>query len=224
VVKLALAMLALAGCASVELAPMRDDVRTGPARSRTLHRVVALPATCGSLQSTFDNMPPPAVAGPGQQAYTHDNEIALCQPQALTAIDQLIRSQLDFAGYDVIDAEKLNMITATRHEVIVRRGQITSGTSDTIDTRGSLFEDATPHEQREILVELGADGVLATRVWFGTGMGTGNRHDVTVQVQLAATVDRELAWAHRCKLEIAVVGDAVALDRVARCAITGARP
>lgn len=212
-------VLALAGCASVELAPMRDDVRTGPASSRTLHRVVVLPATCGSLQSTFD-MPPSPAWGPGQPAYTHDNEIALCQPQALTAIDQEIRSQLDFAGYDVIDVEKLNTITATRHEVVVRRDALTT---DTTDTRGSLFEDATPREQRAILTELGADGVLATRVWFGTGTGTANRHDVTVQVQLAATADHELAWARRCKLEIAVLGDAVALDRVARCAIGAKR-
>jgi hypothetical protein len=219
VVRLAIAMLAVAGCASVELAPMRDEVRSGPAKSRALHRVVALPATCGSMQETF-NMQRTS-SGNARQAYMQDSVIATCQAQALTAVDQVIRSNLEFAGYDVIDVDKLNAVTATRHEVIARHGELTT---DTIETRGSLFEDATPREQRAILNELGADGVLVTRVWFGAGAGAGNRHDVTVQTRLAATTDRELAWAHRCKLEIAVVGDAVALDQVARCAIAGVKP
>jgi hypothetical protein len=218
VVRLAIVALVLAGCASVELAPMHDDVRSGPAKSRAMHRVVALPATCGSLQQNFD-MPHTTATNP-RQAYMQDNMIATCQAQALTAVDQVIRSNLEFAGYDVVDADKVNAVTATRHEVIARHGAFTT---DTIDTRGSLFEDATPREQRAILTELGADGVVATRVWFGAGAGAGNRHDVTVQTLLVATTDRELAWAHRCKLEIAVVGDAVALDQVSRCAIAGVK-
>jgi len=200
----ALLVIACGACASVELAPPQLHRVDGPAAGRRVHRIVALPATCGSLQ----------VMGPK----TADRAAAFCDPATLVGVDQAIRSALDFAGYVVIDAERLNAITATRQEVVVRRETIRS------ETHGALFEDATPREQAGILRELDADALLTARVWFGTAMGTSDRHQVVAQVVVTAASDRELVWARRCEVEIAVFGDGAAVERTARCAATGAVP
>jgi hypothetical protein len=218
VVKLAVLVL-VTGCLSAELAPIATQSRTGPASARTLHRIVALPATCGSLQILMAPLPG-STNSPAQQTYANDRATATCGRDGLAGIDQVVRSELDFAGYQIIDAERLNAVTASRHEIAARTNAMTH---HSVATEGARFEDATPREQADILRELGADGVLATRVWFGNSVGTGGRHDVAVQVRLAASADRALAWARRCDVEVGVVGDAPAAARAARCA-AGGRP
>ena len=217
--------LAIPACASEELALPELHVHLGPARARVLHRVVALPASCGStvLEAPAGAPPPTATPAPvtGSAAMAADVAAALCSPDALLGVDQAVRSALDFAGYEVVDAEQLNAVTASRHEIVERHAL---QERRTIETRGALFEDATPREQAQILAELGADALLSTRVWFGTGVGAANRHHVTVQVALTASSDDALVWARRCSLEIAVLGDAAAVERAARCAARGAVP
>ena len=203
-------MLATA-CAtsSSELAAPRVLVRSGPAATRPIHRVVALPATCGSLQlERMDHLG-------GEPTF----EVAECSPAALAGIDQAIRAAIDFAGLEVIDAERVNAVTATRQDVERRHALVASTTTE---THGALFEDATPFEQAEILHELHADGVLNTRIWIGAGVGMSSRRTVAVQIRIVGATDHALAWARRCELEVGLVTDPVAIERAARCAAEGA--
>ena len=218
--------IGLEACASVEVEPMRHDARVGAAGGRKLTRVVALPATCGSLQADFGV----DVTAPAQGAFERNRAVAACAPDALVGVDQLVRSGLDFGGFQVIDAERVNAVTAARHEIVerheVKTGRFSTDRRETrvVETRGALFDDATPREQAEILKELGAEGVVSARVWFSVGNGTANRHDVAVQVVLSATADRAMAWARRCTLEISAEGEAQALEKLARCATEGVHP
>ncbi len=202
-----------ASCTSVELAPPQLRAKSGPAVRRVIRRVVALPATCGGvitpeLASKNTNFDPQYIPGK-------------CPEQALKGAEQAIRASLDFQGYSVIDSEKVNAVTATRHEVEVRSAY---NASKTIEQYGSLFEDATPNEQNEILKELQADALLNTRVFVGSSMGLGARRTVIVQVRLRAVEDGALVWARRCELEVGgIITDALAIEEGAKCAIEGAR-
>jgi hypothetical protein len=139
----------------------------------------------------------------------------------MAAIDNAIRSRLEFHGFNVIDADKVNAVTATRREVEERRGFLRTATAE---TTGARFLDATPFEQREILRELGADGVLTTRISIGAGLGAGQRRTIVVQLQLLAAADGALAWARRCELEVGglLATDELAMVSGARCAVEGA--
>jgi hypothetical protein len=207
---MALFGLGLLACGSAQLAPALTRAQQGPAAARTVRRVVALGATCGSLTLHLIE----------RAAAPTTLEVRDCEPTALTATDQTIRSALDFAGYQVIDAEQVNAITARRHEVERRRDLLTTRSTR---TEGETFPDATPVEQAEILRDLRADGVVTTRVWIGAGVGLSERRTVSVQMRLTAAPDRALVWARRCELEVGVERDPAAMQRAARCAAEGAR-
>ncbi len=197
--------VALVGCTSAELAPPVYTARKGPAAERVARRVVALPATCGSLV---------VWRGPSNQASTMPDA---CRPSYLQATDQVVRAQLDFLGLQVIDAEKINAVTATRKEIITRRGLYETSS---VELHKWLFEDATPMEQADILRELGADAVLNTRVFIGHSTGLGARRRVVVQVRLRAADDGALIWAHRCEVEIGGIEmDVDGIQAAARCAM-----
>ena len=222
--------LALVACVSADLTPMQLHANRGPAGEREIHRIVALPATCGSLQEPYPgdarfDRPPNGDKTHTNANYAYDHPTAMCSEDSLVGVDQIVRSSLDFHGYDVIDADKLNAITATRTEVVERNATIQRQRNAPgrrmIEIRGSMFEDATPREQAEILRDLKADAMLVTRVWYGPGNGTGNRHTLVVQVRLAMIPDRALVWARRCDAEIGVLGDAVGVERATRCAVEG---
>ncbi len=200
----------LVGCTSAELAPPRLVAHEGPASRRTIRRVVALPATCGGLVSA-------ELLNQGDPTYTP----GVCPPQALKGADQAIRSALEFQGLTVIDSERVNAVTASRHEVEVRSSY---STEKTTELHGSLFEDATPNEQIEILKELSADALLNTRVLIGSTIGAGLRRSITVQVRLRAVEDGLLIWARRCEIEAGgLTTDAVAIERGTKCVMDGAR-
>jgi hypothetical protein len=207
---LLMTLLMSVACTSAQLAPPVLRTRKGPGDPRAVKRVVALPATCGALSL--------------ERVETADPHAPLflprkCPEQALKGVDQAIRSALDFQGLVVIDSERVNAVSATRHEVEVRRGY--SATVRT-EQQASMFEDATPLEQVEILRELRADGLLNTRIFIGAGMGLSARRTVTVQVRLR-TVDGALVWARRCDVEVGLTMDQAAIEQAAKCAIEGAR-
>ena len=208
------AIAILAGCSSVELTAPVVRARTGPAAGRAIKRVVALPATCGALTTQ-----PSTELGPGAQPVLVP---AQCSPEAVRGADELVRSSLAFRGLQVIDSERVNAVTASRRETIV---ETPTSTSTSSETRGVRFEDAPPLEQAAILAELGADGVLNTRMWIGAEQSTGGRRNVVVQVRLLASADGALVWARRCVLEVGGLAatDAVALERAVRCATEGTR-
>lgn len=208
-----LPLLALAACASSELAQPIIRARMGPAAERPLHKVVALSASCGALST--ERVPG---GDPDHPVY---QTRALCPQPAMQAIDTLVRSTLEFGGYQIIDAEQVNAVTATRHEVEQRSAYYTTRTAE---TQGARFEDATPFEQAAILKQLGAEAVLTTRIWIGAGVGFGERRTVAAQIRLMAVPDGGLAWVRRCEIEVGgLTFDEEAMERAARCAIQGAR-
>jgi len=211
----ALAAFALPACTSVELAPPVVRIRTGPAAERPLRRVVALPSTCGSLTQI-----PIETEDPAQPRW---ETRVTCPANAMAAIDHAIRATLAYRGFHIIDSEQVNAVTARRREIMERRGFLEITTTVTV---GALFADATPFEQYDILRELGAEGVLTTRISIGAGLGRSQRRTVTVQLRLLAT-DGTLAWARRCELEVAdflVATDERAIERGARCVVEGTYP
>ena len=201
-----LAAVVLFGCTSAELAKPVYYAHRGPAAQQTVRRVVALPATCGSLSMTAE--------------YVGGTPTVLsqrCLPSFLPPTDQLIRSQLDFLGFQVIDSEKVNAVTASRREIITRHGL---AESTRVEKHGSLFADATPIEQAAILRELNADAVLNTRILIGSDTGVGKRRSVVVQVRLRAADDGRLIWVHRCEVEIGGIEmDVDGIQAATRCAM-----
>jgi hypothetical protein len=205
--------VALAACASVELEPPVLRARIGPAAERTIRRIVAMPATCGAL--SYEQ-----VGEPEDRQWASRSE---CPAAALEAADMAIRSALELGGFHVIDAERVNAVTADRREVIRRSGD---HEQREIEVIGARFEDATPFDQAAILEQLGAEGLVTTRIAIGaSAAGLSQRRTLVVQVRLLATPDGALAWARRCDMEVAglLASDDTAIERGARCAITGAR-
>lgn len=88
---LALMLLIATGCTPKGLPALQPQVQRGPAASIKPKRVLVLQATCGS------------VSGPCPAGYT-------------TAVDNIVMSGLEFAGYGVVDSGKLRLAARTRHE------------------------------------------------------------------------------------------------------------
>jgi hypothetical protein len=211
------ALGALGACSSVELAAPVVRGRVGPAAARQVRSIVALPASCGTLSMV-------RVPLEGSAA-TWVQQVA-CSDTALRAVDQTVRSNLELGGFSVIDSERVNAVTGSRREVQERRqywGGVQSSTE--IEQRGARFEDATPLEQRALLAELGAQGLLTTRVAVGASVGAGQRRVVTVQLQLLDVPERQLVWSRRCELEVGGIfaTDEVAMTSAASCAAEGIR-
>lgn len=201
-----LATAVLLGCTSAELAKPVYYAHRGPAVDHPVRRVVALPATCGSFSMTAQQV--------GEAMYAIPQR---CLPSLLPPTDQLIRSQLDFLGFQVIDAEKVNAVTASRQEIVTRHGL---AESTRVEKHGSLFTDATPIEQAAILRELNADAVLNTRILIGSDTGLGKRRSVVVQIRLRAADDGRLIWVHRCEVEIGgLEQDTDGIQAATRCAM-----
>ncbi len=208
--------VALGACATpAEIQPPVLRVRRGPAASRPVHRVVATRATCGSFSSLAGDAG--AVAS------------APCSPDAVRGVDELVRAALEFRGYDVLDAEAINAVTAARSETTTERSDRPGATRSSVTTveEGSRFEDRTPLEQTAILRKLGADGVVSTRIWIGARAGAMSmERTATVQVTLAGAADGALVWSRRCDLLVGglTATDAVAMEHGARCAMAGDAP
>lgn len=217
-VKRATLLIALAACASSDLDPLIARTIVGPAAGRPLHTIVALSPTCGTFGVSVT---------PGGSGGTEVRD-AECKPELLGGIAEHVRSRFDFLGYKVIDAERVNAVTATRHEVIDRREAETrfrkayenSSESSRTEVVGATFDDATPVEQAQILHELGADALLTTRIWVGAAIGTSSHRNVVVQLRLTSAADRRMIWARRCELQVGglLVTDTIAIENAAHCA------
>lgn len=210
-----LAALACAACTSANLAPPRLRTRVGK-RDPAIHRVVALGATCGSLNDIEQ------VHRPSGSAYP-DSFSKPCPTQQVSGVDASIRSFLEFHGYRVIDSERLNATTVSRLEVRRRRSTSWGESSSVrVELRGTRFEDATPAMQDEILGELGADALLSARIWVGAGKGASRRRDVEVLIRMLHIPSGELAWATRCRVEAGMETNDQPIMKAARCAVEAA--
>jgi hypothetical protein len=222
----AAAALALAaGCASRAPVALVADLQRGPGQGTRPGRVLALSASCGSLEFR-------------------------CPREYVDAVDGIVRSGLEFHDVALVQPDQLRDRTRQRHETHeVERTSETrehsthvertlrpddrihgSGSSSTTVEKSTIvldgpgFDDLTVAEKRALLADAGADAVLVTRIVVGADHGVW-RPDQSVEVMVKLSVDRgdTMAWAARCSAssnDFATVG--AALENAARCAIHGA--
>lgn len=219
--------LCAASCASVELAPNDLRTRTGPAAGRQVRRVLALPATCGTLTPWTGAAPPPRAVDP-QRPEGNWAIFSECDDAHLIGVDARVRALLEFRGLDVIDSERVVAETRRRVERVEstasRAGAAPPDVSETreIDVEGPGYLDAPPALQDAITGELGADGLLNTRIWIGAPEGFAGRRRIEVQVRLLHLPEQEMVWASRCGVEIGgVESDSAGMEEAARCAVEG---
>lgn len=209
---LAVMGLAVAACTSSTLPPPVAQTHVGPGNRPAIHRVLALPATCGSLYSFAELRP--------EKAYTE----GACSRHTLDGVDAAVRTMLAFRGLDVVDSETVNATTLARTEVTT--STMTghrSSTSEKVKVRGSRFADAPPAIQDAILDQLGADAVLGVRIFVGAGTGISGRRHIDVLVRLLDFRNGELVWASRCRVEAGLVFNDAPIMQAARCATAAAK-
>jgi hypothetical protein len=219
------AMLLATACSSAELLPDQVRVRTGPGAHLATRKVVALPASCGALSTLAGAAEPPGGGSAGSPLASE------CAPPDLEGVDGSVRATLEFQGFHIIDSETLNATSRARIETIESARSVRQGVrspvswSRRVERRGPTFGEAPPSLQKKILAELGADGLLSTRIWIGAATGLSTRRTVEVQVRLMHVASGTLVWARRCTLEVGgLVTDAMAMERAARCATRGVSP
>jgi hypothetical protein len=224
---LAVLGLALAACGPAVTAPppLRPEVQQGPAAGARPNRVLVLPAACGSVEQR-------------------------CPKTYITAVDTIVRSGLEFAGYGLVESERLRNETRQRHE---EHGTTTttstsqssstvekpldfdehasgaSHSSTTTETSfivldGPGFDDLSIDERHAVLDKSGADAVVSVRIVIGGQMGVWTpNQNVEVMVRLGVNRGDSMAWAARCTAssnDFATLD--AALENAARCAIFGA--
>lgn len=216
---------ALAGCATSTPRPLVAQVQAGPGNQVRPQKVLALSAACGSAEFR-------------------------CPREYVATVDAIVRSTMDFAGYQLVSPDTLRTETRDRHETHVREETTeesharyknekpldfddtstvdsktrTTKTTSVIELDGSGFSDLTVPERRAVLAEAGADAVLTTRVVVGAEVGNWNPDQrVEVMVKLSVDGGETMAWASRCSAssnEFSTVTGA--LENATRCAIHGA--
>jgi hypothetical protein len=225
-IHLGLLAIAIGACAHQSEIVLVPDFQLGPANMVPAGRVLALRASCGSVEYR-------------------------CPKEFGQTVDSIVRGGLEFAGYAVVDDESLRNQTRQRHEEHVatttdassrtradtqvdllpighhvttegsRRGH---SETDTIVLDGASFEDLSVDERHEVLTKSGADSVASVRIVVGgqAGLWVPNQN-VEVMVKLGAQQGDAMAWASRCTAssnEFSTV--TAALEHAARCAINGA--
>lgn len=218
--------LAASACAGSRPPPvLRPQVQIGPGARVATRRVLVLSASCGSMEFR-------------------------CPREYIDTVDGIVRSQMDFAGYALVDPETLRNRTRERHETHDEGTVRTASSSKTEDKPnwapdrttihsaqsvteteqhhteldGPGFQDLTVSERREVLAEAGADGVLVVRVVVGAenGVWAPDQH-AEVMLKLAVDSGDTMAWASRCMAssnDFASVS--AALESATRCAVQGA--
>jgi hypothetical protein len=239
----ALAVVAVlaGGCVSSELLPPVLRTRTGPSYQQKPRTVIALPSTCGSL-SLIGRADRTAPQGEIVDPYDVTRPVATtvdphCMQDSMLNVDQQVRAELEFRGYKIVDPERVNAATRSRLQVIDRAAESVAGAVDGADLggtastastasrtqiTGATWFEATPTQQATILRDLGADGVLSTRIWVGAGQSFMQRRTTQVQIRLLNAATGDLVWVSRCEIEVGLVLDNEAIEAATRCALEGA--
>lgn len=203
---------------------MTPQVRHGPGVHVNPHKVLALSATCGSVEFS-------------------------CPRSYIDTVDSIVRSTMDFAGYNLVLPDQLLNKTIERQEnhtntvvtdssrttTVERRAHAfdrsveqthqgqTQTTRSEVSLSGSRFQDLSVAERNDVLRRAGADSVLAVRIVVGAQNGVWTPDQSTeVMVKLSVDNGNTLAWASRCHASsnrFSTVN--AALEYAARCAIHG---
>lgn len=150
-----------------------------------------------------------------------------CEDADLSGVFGIVASELEFAGYSIIDAEKLVADARTREDVQVELRTFGDRVASLTARAqvGAVFADLSPSARGALLSEARADGIVTTQVNLGTvGRYATVSRTRTHQVQVRAALGdgAETLWITRCQATSGVgVSIGQALDEAARCAIKG---
>jgi hypothetical protein len=198
--------------------PLAPVITRGPAAGARPTKVLALPARCSAIEFR-------------------------CPQDYADAVDNIVRGNLEFAGYPLVAPETLRAVTRSRQErlthdrttntssgvttvehaiPIANRKVTTNGKSETtVDQQeivldGPGFDDLPPLERQELMKQAAADAVVVTRIVVGSSQ-------VEVMVKLGVGPDDGMAWASRCAAPAAdPAAVSRALEDAARCAMVAA--
>jgi len=217
--------VAVAACAHQKPVGLIPEVQPGPASGTPAGTVLALRASCGSVEYR-------------------------CPKEFGQTVDSIVRGGLEFAGYAVVDDDSLRNQTRSRHEehavtsaedtsqsrTVDRVGPVPVGSrattagrrsqsqTDTLVLDGPSFEDLSVEERHQVLTKSGADSVASVRIVVGGQAGVwAPNQNVEVMVKLGARQGDVMAWASRCTASSNQFSTVTsALEQAARCAIGGA--
>ena len=171
---------------------------------------------------------------------TSTAEASLWTPAHATAVAAATRMLLEYAGFNVVDTERLNVESWRRSTKTVetsRSAGFRGATPPRLDTfvppretsdeigavaGGTAWSEAPPEARHAMLIAMGIDGTLSTRVSFGPLRRLTQRRTVTTSVTVAR-LDGTLVWESSCDV---VAGDyhsePQAIDLATRCALESA--
>lgn len=191
-------MLLSAMCATGCRTAYKPDVARGAAAPKS-PSVVIFPITCHSADDK-------------------------CRDEYSDAVTAKVRSELEFAGFRMIDGEKLVRETRTREDASATltdwRNRVLAAKSRR--QVGAIFEDLPPAARRELLAEARADGLVTGSIRM-LPFGTPRNWTVEVQVRFGLANDDEMVWVSRCKNErFWNEKDSWSIEQATECALRGA--
>lgn len=161
-------------------------------------RVVLLPASCASIEG-------------------------LCTDAHVTATTQIVAKELSFAGYIVVDAEKLAVDARLKPGVdpalrALGERVLRAGNKRHI---GATFEDLSPAARSALLVEGQATGTVSVRLTVDNEGSLGR--DAEVMLRYGHGDEDALAFVSRCETTVRPGGELTdGFAEAAQCAIAGA--
>ncbi len=212
----------LVGCSPQQPA-LHPEVMAGTGRATG--KVLVLSAQCGSVEQR-------------------------CPDSYSDAVDEIVRSGLEFNGYPLLDPATLQDTTRSRYEVHeqtdsdnvsksqqshdtlgLRTGGDKSEThiwrvteKKTVILDGPTFDDLSIEARDSVIARSGAGSIITTRIIVGANVGVWSPDQtVEVQVKLGTGRDNTMVWASRCTSnsnEFSTVS--AALESATRCAMMGA--
>lgn len=177
----------------------KPQVARGTVAAPQSPRVVIFPITCHSSEDT-------------------------CRDEYGDAVTAKVRSELEFAGFRMIDAEKLVREARTREDA---SASLTDWRNRVLAAKsrrqvGSIFEDLPPEARRELLAEAGADGLVTGSIRI-LPRGTSSNWQLEVQVRFGLAKNDETVWVTRCKNErFWTEKDSWSMEQATECALKGA--
>jgi hypothetical protein len=161
-------------------------------------RIVLLPASCASLEG-------------------------LCIDAHVTATTQIVGKDLSFAGFLVVDAEKLAVDARLRPNVdpalrALGERVLRAGNKRQI---GMTFEDLAPTARKALLDEGQAQGAVSIRLTIDNESALGR--DTEVMLRYGHGESDALAFVSRCRVTVRPGGELTeGFAEAARCALEGA--
>lgn len=182
-----LLLLGFVGCSFAVPTPIAY-VKRGPAFGQQVTPLAALPVQCGA-----------ATMG--------------CLPGYKASVASATRIAIEFGGYTLVDADKINA-------ELQRRTTVTHGTVETTDLEGRTWLDLAEPQQRELLAAMGIRGLLHATITMGLPHGMAQQRTVTVAVAISRLGDGQLVWQSECGVETGDFhSEPQAIDLATRCAL-----